>query len=526
MTTKIGSRDLFKSAHQKSRDKFGVFDSDNEVNVSMIEMEHLSRIFERNPAILAARSVLHAQLLSSGLLLKRNDETIDVTPAFRSHLDTVWTTFARNVIDHFCVYGFCVVQIESDKFETATNTIRERKRKRDQTVQNFNPYVAQAGSYRLAFKLDGDHNMCRSYRVYREHEGANIRDDSAIVYLNSEPDLHGRIVSPVASVFRTSHFIDEMMTLAGVAERSRARPPYVTQQRPKTVNSGPVPTDMYYVDSESQSVAQDLRDRDHIQHIESLQMSLAISNRLNEMRMKTGNTAQSFGTTQPSTNVEERASIALPENQELARTDIAQCRSDLVELWRLAIDQMCTAMGVPSSLLFEARRTGQSDSQMALLNATIQQLGRKVDTVLTNTYNDIYAVDGLAYDNAKTTGVTTQRINDSDDDELQLVTTTSPLSSSSEVLALYSGGLADYEAAAPLALHTVGISASAIEAMMKRHEVKEKEEQQRLAIEQSQQDQMFELQVKESEARIKQGNASTNADSKSLLKTNGSSNKK
>ena len=64
----------------------------------------------------------------------------------------------------------------------------------------------------------------------------------------------------------------------------------------------------------------------------------------------------------------------------------------------MANDMMSTAIGVPSSLLFEARFSGQSSSQLALLNSTVQQLGRAVDGVLTNAYNDIYYdadVDGI-----------------------------------------------------------------------------------------------------------------------------------
>jgi hypothetical protein len=254
--------------------------------------------------------------------------------------------------------------------------------------------------------------------------------------------------------------------------------------------------------------------------------------------------------------------VALPVNQETASVTSAESRGDLGNLWHMCMENMCTAIGVPSALLFEGRFSGQSSAQLALLNSTVQQLGRRVDSVLTDVFNDIYddemkdedededdgedggeadmdqghmgmdwkvvptpsqqnagvahsfdssatrpAFDGGEED-ARTKGEPSsaasggKRGRGGDGGEsgadgksgksgkggkggkgkrwsrstvtaafrgVELVTTAAPISAAAEVMSLFSGGLADFEAAAPLALHAVGLSASEIAAAMERH---------------------------------------------------------
>lgn len=111
----------------------------------------------------------------------------------------------------------------------------------------------------------------------------------------------------------------------------------------------------------------------------------------------------------------------------------------------------------------------------------MQQLASSIDSVLTEAYIDIYGDGGINTSNEmKHNGGTT-----SDSSfvgcGIELVTSTSSLSASEEVLALFTGGLADFEAAAPSALHAIGLSQQEIEAaldrrraLVKKQEVEEK----------------------------------------------------
>ena len=105
----------------------------------------------------------------------------------------------------------------------------------------------------------------------------------------------------------------------------------------------------------------------------------------------------------------------------------------------------------------------------------MQQLSRSVDAVLTDAYIDVYGNNT----NAVLGDAALDKQGPTSGKAIELVTSTSPLSSSSEVLALFKGGLADYESAAPLALHAVGLSQIEIEAAMKRYEKQSLEEEKR-----------------------------------------------
>lgn len=533
---------------------------DGEVRVSVEQMVRAEQAYERNPAIISARSVLHAQILSSGLMLKRGGKTIDVAPLFRRHLDTDWTEFARRVIDQFLYLGFCVVTYEQIESSSATHTIRERKRRKifeenglDSTVgDNIVPRVAPVGSYYIGFRLGGRAGMARTYTIYRSDvHGNETVDDGSILFLRNEPDAYGQINSPVMSVIKTINFVDEITRLATIAEQARAQPPLVTQHRPKVQRAGAAPSDMYY-DTESRNIARSGDDEENAHSARALQLQIELCKTLNDLR--NGNVQFSgygslFGgprTAHASVSDLGDRTFALPVNQEIARTEIAQSRSDLVNLMRSAVDHICTAMGVPSSLLFEARFTGQSTAQLSLLNSTVQQLGRRVDSVLTDVYNDIYGATFRiheAYDepvsggkhvkgdrllgntnaDAASTSQSENKANrsielvkreggrtqdseydapkdlskfapsasstargragsspggsgDDSSGDVELVTTTAPLSSATEVLALFTGGLADFESAAPLALHAVGLSATEVEAAMERHVAAEAEQ--------------------------------------------------
>lgn len=117
----------------------------------------------------------------------------------------------------------------------------------------------------------------------------------------------------------------------------------------------------------------------------------------------------------------------------------------------------------------------------------MQQLAKSVDTVLTEAYIDIYGEDGESGESGvgasnEVSGAGALPGKGAQGRAVELVTSTSPLSASEEVLALFSGGLADFEAAAPPALHAIGLSQAEIEAaldrqraLVKKQEADEKE---------------------------------------------------
>ena len=87
--------------------------------------------------------------------------------------------------------------------------------------------------------------------------------------------------------------------------------------------------------------------------------------------------------------------------------------------------------------------------RLSLLNITVSQLAKSVNTVLSMAYRDIYS-DGTS------------------DDVGQLQLLTSPVNSTEEVLQLYNGGLVPAEIAVPTVLNAIGATKHEIDAAMKR----------------------------------------------------------
>jgi len=96
--------------------------------------------------------------------------------------------------------------------------------------------------------------------------------------------------------------------------------------------------------------------------------------------------------------------------------------------------------------------------RLQLLNTTVASIALFVNSVLTQTYRAIYAM--------QSTG--------NEDDELILVV--APLSANEEITQLFTSGLIDYETAIPAALHSLGCSAEEIaSAMQRRRDAEAKE---------------------------------------------------
>lgn len=101
--------------------------------------------------------------------------------------------------------------------------------------------------------------------------------------------------------------------------------------------------------------------------------------------------------------------------------------------------------GVPADVIFQGRFASKTTAQLTLLNTTVSQLAKSINSVLTMAYRDIYGEDE----------------GDAEPSHLQLLT--SPLSATEEVLSLYTAGLAPLEIAMPAVLHAIGASNDEIE---------------------------------------------------------------
>lgn len=88
------------------------------------------------------------------------------------------------------------------------------------------------------------------------------------------------------------------------------------------------------------------------------------------------------------------------------------------------------------------------------MNTTVASIALTVNEVLSATYRAVYGA--------------------SDEDELILVT--APLTATSEVQALFTGGIIDYETAVPAALHSLGCTSQEIASALDRRRAVDEEQ--------------------------------------------------
>ena len=363
-----------------------------EVKLSGEAMGALQHLYNTSPSIQAARQILMGQLLSSGIVVRRNGKSVDLKPIFSKHLEDQWVPFARRVIDNFLMYGFVVVSLEpedppafanllgrgqevaalSNTNKMGTNSVggydygsgdahEARKRKRPivddaaagaavaaealASGKNLVPFVPDLGTYDVSFLHVGEYGYRRQYRIFATTSQAAYRQDvNAEIFFKSEPDSAGNICSPIATVFQSASFVSALEELALQAEVVRARQMLVTQpvQRQQG-NQNLDPANLFF-DSESRAIQASAAADEDAQQAQSLALSAKLMAMVN--RMQTA--AQDQDARPPAVQQNHHVPPALPptlfaapeKHQVVPGVRPPEARSDLVDVIRVVNDHV------------------------------------------------------------------------------------------------------------------------------------------------------------------------------------------
>lgn len=409
------------------------------------QMEAIESLYNSTPAIAAARSVLHGQLLSGGIVLRRNGTDVKLRPEFERYLSTKWLSFAADSLDSLLKWGLVAVAYDEDL---------DLKRRRKASENVLCPIVPPRECIDIAYIAGGLAGYSREYIVYNLAPSfGNKRDENARVFIRESPDAAGNILSPMSKCFELASFVTALTELALTSEITLARPRVWTQARQERGNSGNDAGNLFF-DQESREVQNDLDVEGNRHAAQALNMQSQLARIINNLQTRgnegpnhvkgsmTGNSVASGKHSHIPPEVPP-AIFSLPRDQEVASTagQMPQARGDLESLQRLAVELYGASFGVPADLLFNGRFASKNTSQLALLNSTVTSLAKSLNEILTAAYSDIYGTDG--------------------DTTLELIT--APLAATEEVVALHAAGLAPVEVAVPAVLHAIGASKEAIE---------------------------------------------------------------
>jgi len=331
------------------------------------QINAIESLFNTHPAIQAARTILHGQLLSGGIVLKRDGEPVDLKPAFKHHLDEVWVPFASQVIDSFLKFGYVVVCYEEDDDSLSRMSIKRRRgipgirtddSSRGRILKepiNLVPIVPPTDTYEVAFAMAGRGGYKRKYLVYSMAPNQATRiDEEARVVMRQHPDSVGNVNSPMATIFDLGSFVSALTELAMTAELTNARPRIWTQQQKETKANGLDPQALFF-DSESRGVAASADGQDNMQNAAALVQMQGMMRMINHLQTTASSSAGPDHNTNSFTGggtvaqgktshvpMEVPPSLfTLPKGHEIANAagQLPQARGDLEALQRLAIEQ-------------------------------------------------------------------------------------------------------------------------------------------------------------------------------------------
>lgn len=378
-----------------------------ERRLNSANMWAIDSLFNSHPAVQASRTILHGQLIGGGITLKRKGAEIELKPAFKQHIEEMWLPFAKDVIDMFIKFGFCLVSYEED-----THSILTQRRKRPKgpgapaeppkESPNYVPIVPQMGTFEVAYVMGGRNGYKRDYFVYGTAPGrATTIDDEMRLIVRQQPDAVGNVNSPMQSVYDLGSFVSALTELAMTAEITNARPRLFTQKRVEKGQGGLDQAALFF-DSESRAVQSSQETEESAGQAHALAMQSALMKWINHLQTTSGPETggrdinmQSFsgggGVAQgKQTHVPPEIPptlFTLPQGQEVVPNAFnPQARSDLESLIRLAVEQFGAALGkktvrtrrlpslysrieccagVPSELIFQSRFSSNSTSQCA-----------------------------------------------------------------------------------------------------------------------------------------------------------------
>lgn len=255
------------------------------------QIHAIEQLFQTHPAIQAARTILHGQLLSGGIVLRRNGEVVELKAAFKGHLDEVWIPFAQQVIDSFLKFGYVAVAYEEDYNSLARMSIKRRqgvdsggKSKVIQEPINLIPIVPPTDCYEVAYVMAGRAGYHRKYLMYSMAPNMATKvDEESRVVVRQHPDAEGNVNSPMATIFDLGSFVSALTELAMTAEITNARPRIWTQMQKEQKGNGLDPQSLFF-DSESRGVAASADGQDNAQQAASLATQAQLLKVINHMQ--------------------------------------------------------------------------------------------------------------------------------------------------------------------------------------------------------------------------------------------------
>lgn len=310
--------------------------------------------YMRNSLLSMCRNMILYHLMKNGIQFEKNNKIIeppvDIQDAFKEY----WEPFVQDALDSALCLGFLVVTIL-----------------KDETGRQY-PSMVRPHMYDLHYKIENN-----KFEYWLTSQHLDLKKTFVYTNFGHHPLPNGEITSKVSGIMYHCKFLKELRFTTLIMEKNKSNPDYFSEtvDTNKERHEG-IDYD-FYADASNDDPTADMQfDRSKV-HVDVLMKQQELYN-------------QYMGAA--SKQVKNLRNITqLPTGQHVVPTAQNTGRQDIAQLHKIIQEEICSAMGVPRSLmigdsLYKSDTEGVTDSFKHTILAWKKMLGY----VFTDIYQKLY----------------------------------------------------------------------------------------------------------------------------------------
>jgi len=327
------------------------------VHINMEYMAHVQKCFLQSSLVQMTRQMIHNQLLNNGIVFRQGAEGVGIEDD--DLIEDRWVPFCADVIDSVMCHGVVVVHIGK-----------------------CFPTVLRTGTYILKM-VEKNH----AYEILAYEKGKVQKLLSNVVvfdHFGFSPTLDGLTTSIMTKILPRLQFLKTLRETTVRMEAQRSQPHYFAELK----DSGNSQSTREGIDFDFYADANAGETREHM----SFQRNAAAVAMLDKQRSLYESYLSAEHAAKSSAQLENVTQ--LPMGQSIHNPVQGTGRGDLVHVHRLFQEEVCSAFGVPRSMMFSdgsgSRSTDTVGTHQSFMH-TLLWWKKKLSVVLSEVYNAINA---------------------------------------------------------------------------------------------------------------------------------------
>ena len=367
------------------------------VSLSNDEAKQIYELYKRDPIVFMCRQLLVSAMLSNGLEVTKSGGG-EMTHDFKRILDRFWVPFARDLVDHFFMFGFAPwLKVTKPVPKSLSRGSGYKRKARMIEV----PIIPPFGSYTVDSYMDKNYVQGLRFVPTRGLScGHQERTDDRVTILVASDGMpgvrDGHHRSLVATLLPKYRIMQKLFRSTITADHIRSNPPLVTQDAVDKSGFGDTMHEEPFGDpAETLNEAEEKRYRKSKADMKAFQDQQRIATRLN--RGVTPAMSDPFSPDSGEMTLKqayENNLFHLPDGVQVAtQPTMPSLRNDLMDIERERSNVVCGCFGVPMSIVLSGRtghNVGANEVEFRQLMRTIDSVSSNLLRALNEVYEELY----------------------------------------------------------------------------------------------------------------------------------------